>query len=184
MKTISSVKSAQQVDWRRQLLIVVFATAGFFLFSLVMLDYYQNCAPTDCLAVHSALGFFHSLAFAAIFPVINLFPIPLTLRLFVPSLALFSLMLTSFFGLKFKTRGLPSAFADTLELALSMVILFEAGLYFLDPYWWLIHFSNLNSFPFSSITNQEIAATSAVSFSAIVCFRYTMKHAVKRIARW
>lgn len=156
-------------------MVVVFSTAGFFLFSLVMLDYYQNCAATDCLAVHLALGFFHNLAFTAIFPVINLFPIPLTLRLFLPSLVLFFLMLASFLLLRIESRDLSVALVDTLELALVMVVLFEVGLYFLDPYWWLVHFSNINSFPFSLITNEEIGLASAVFLSMIVCLKYTMK---------
>lgn len=182
MKTINHEKSATTFSKERQFLIVVFATAGFFLFSLVMLDYYQNCAPTDCLAVQSALRIFHNLAFVAIFPVINLFPIPLTLRLFVPCLILFFLMLVSFYGLRLETGGWSRAFADTVELALTMVVLFETGLYFLDPYWWSVHFSNLSTFPFSSITNEGIAAVSLVCLISMFSLRHTMRKALRMSA--
>ena len=138
-------------------MIALFVVSSFFLICLIALDYYQNCAATDCAVVHASLAFFYELDFASVIPLINLLPIPLTLRLFVPSFILFSLMLISIFYLIFVRNGVKSALIACIELTLSVEILFEAGLYFLDPGWWSVHFSNLSSFPFSAITNENLA---------------------------
>jgi len=125
--------------WQNQIAVILFVVSGFYLLCLVMLDYYQNCGA-NCLAVHSALSVFHNFDFAAVFPIINLFPIPLTLRLFVPCLILFAILLASFSMLRIE-KGLLRAALDVFDLALLVVVLFEAGLLFLAPDWWQVHFS-------------------------------------------
>jgi hypothetical protein len=151
------MKTPTSSSWKRGFL-VLFATASFFLLCLINLDYYQNCSASDCAVVHSSLGFFYKLDFAALIPVVNRLPIPLMLRLLVPSLFLFSLMLFSFFMLMLYHNGLAFALMDTVELAFLVTILFEVGLYFLNPLWWQVHFSNLSTFPFSVVTNEDVAA--------------------------
>jgi hypothetical protein len=153
---------------------VLFSTAGFFLFCLVGLDYYQNCSELDCAAVHAYLHFFDVFDFAVVFPIFKFFPMPITLRLFVPCVFLFSVMLLSFFGLRALEKGSFVAFMDSFQLALGMILLFEIGLYFLDPDWWLVHFSNITSFPFSVVTNEDIAITAAALLFVLTLAKYAV----------
>lgn len=133
-----------------------------------MLDYYQNCSVLDCAQLHSILWPFHNFDFAVIFPVTRLFPIPITLGLFVPCMTLFFAMLASFFVVRTGDRSAVRALTDTLAVGLLIVILFESGIYFLNHDWWDVHFSNLTAFPFSSITNFEIAVVSILVLAVIV----------------
>ena len=64
---------------------------------------------------------------------------------------------------------------STVELALVLVIAFETGLYFLGPDWWQVHFSNLNSFPFSTITNEDVTLISILILASLVTLKLIMK---------
>ena len=89
-------------------------------------------------------------------------------------------MLVSFFGLRVPRKGSLVALVESIELALTIVILFEAGLYFLDPGWWQIHFSNLDSFPFSLITNEDIAAAAVLALSLILVSRAVLRSLARK----
>lgn len=162
------------LTWKTQGLIVLFCTSAYFLLCLVGLDYYQNCSETNCLAVRAAFGVFHNFDFAVVFPIIKYFPMPITLRLFIPCAFLYVLMLFSYFALRFPTKGVVGAFTDLVQLAVLIIFLFEVGLYFLDPDWWLIHFSNIETFPFSVVTNQEIAEASLALLLAITGAKFAL----------
>lgn len=175
MKSISpNEKLASSFSWRKQGKIVVLVSSAFYLFCLIALDYDQNCSPYDCAVVHSWLVLIKNFDFSVVFPIINLFPIPLTLRLFGPTVVLFVTMLVAFFELRLNQRRLVRALEDTIELALLILILFEIGIYYLDPDWWQVHFSNLNSFPFNSITNEDVAVIAATILLPILCSRFVL----------
>ena len=171
----SSTDSVSAFSWRRQGLFALPAVAGFFLFCLIALDYYQNCAASDCAAVHSALDFFHTFDFAVIFPIVNLLPIPLTLRLFVPCFVLYATMVLSVFALRLPGKGFLLSLVDSIEFATSLVVLFEVGLYFVNPDWWYVHFSNFGTYPILLITNETLATISAAILLTIICGRLVLR---------
>ncbi len=184
LKSISrKEKLTSEFDWRKQGEIVILFVSGFYFLCLIALDYDQNCTPWDCAAVHSSLIFFHNFDFSVVFPIINLFPIPLTLRLFVPTLVLFATMLVAFFELRLSRRRIYGALEDAIELALTIVVLFEIGIYYIDPDWWQVHFSNLSSYPFSSITNEDIAISAAAILIPILCTHLIFEFHRKNLGR-
>lgn len=169
-------RSTDAIEWRKSAAIAVFAASAFFLFCLVMLDYYQNCSMENCATVHYFLWPFHLFDFAVIFPIIDLFQLPITLRLSIPCLVLFSIFLVSFFALRIHTGALTSLI-ETLLFGLFIVILFESGIYFLAPDWWNIHFSNVSFFPLSIISNYDVflgsVPTLIIVLSAMWIRRYS-----------
>ncbi len=146
------------------------ALGSFLLACLILLDYDENCSVTDCAAVHHVLGAVSSFDYSYIVPVIDSLPIPLTLRLFIPCLTLFVLVLWSIVVLR-STQGFGKAIFDSSQVGFLTIILFETGLYFFDRTWWNMHVTNLSFYPFTLVTNKIVFSLVFVLFIVGLCYR-------------
>lgn len=143
-----------QVGRKARIAAAVCVGLGVFtLVCLMLLDYDENCSIRDCAAVHHALASVYSFDYSYLVPIINSMPIPITLTLFVPCLALFTLILWSMVVLR-SSGGFFTAILESFQVLVFAIILFEIGLYYLDPDWWTVHATNLSLYPFTVITNE------------------------------
>ncbi len=84
-------------------------------------------------------------------------------------------MVLSVFALRLPGKGFLLSLVDSIEFATSLVVLFEVGLYFVDPDWWYVHFSNFGTYPILLITNETLATISAAILLTIICGRLVLR---------
>lgn len=157
--------------------VICLALGAFFLACLFLLDYDENCWVGDCAAVHHSLAAVYFFDYSYLVPIINALPIPITLTLFIPCLTLIVLVLWSVVVLR-SGGGLYGAIFDSLQVGLLIAVLFETGLYLVNPAWWQVHATNLNLYPFTMVTNQLVFTSAVALFAAMTVYRVFSKNLI------
>lgn len=162
--------------------LACFSVCLFFLVCLILLNYYYNCSEAVCATIHSVLSPVYLLDFALVFRVLDLFPAPYSVFLFVQCAYLFLLLLGSFAVLRLR-RGVGHALFDSFQLGLFSLALYESGIFFLDSGWWNVHVTVFGGYPVSEITNENLFLLASILLIACLVIRSIQGRYSKRSSR-
>lgn len=139
------------------------ALTSFLLACLLMLNYYYNCSTTDC-EVHKIFGIVYSFDFDFVFPLTSGIHFPYMFILFFECAYLFFTAVVSFGLFRALRVPLTRAVFESMEFGLTILIVFELGIYFIDPNWWTAHVTSF-LYPLTIITNENLLIVALASLA-------------------
>jgi hypothetical protein len=147
---------------------------SFILACLLSLNYYYNCSHADCASVHAALAPFYAFDFEYVFPATRMIHFPYIVVLFVECVYLYFIAIGSFVIFRMTQVHAWSSILDGLGFGFLILVVFETGIYFIDPGWWGVHVTNFIFYPLSLLTNESLFAISFVCFIIIIANKWLL----------